>query len=41
MVYVCELDPASNTYAITGVHHARLTLSVPFPIDIDLANLPR
>lgn len=41
VIYVYELDPASNAYAITGIHHARLKLSVPFPIDIDLTNLPR
>jgi Uma2 family endonuclease len=41
VVYVYELDPASNVYAITGIHHARLTLGMPFPIDIDLTNLPR
>jgi Uma2 family endonuclease len=41
VVYVYELDPASNAYAVTGIHHSRLALSVPFPIDIDLANLPR
>jgi Uma2 family endonuclease len=41
VVYVYELDPASNAYAITGIHHSRLALSVPFPLDIDLANLPR
>jgi hypothetical protein len=41
VVYVYELDPATSTYAITGIHHGRLTLRVPFPIDIDLEHLPR
>lgn len=41
VVYVYELDPATSAYAITGIHHARLTLKVPFPVDIDLENLPR
>jgi len=41
VVYVYELDPASMAYAITGIHHAKLALTVPFAIDIDLANLPR
>jgi Uma2 family endonuclease len=41
VVYVYELDPATTTYAITGIHHGRLALSVPFPIDIDLDHLPR
>ncbi len=36
VVYVYELDPATNVYALSGIHHARLTLGVPFPIDIDL-----
>jgi Uma2 family endonuclease len=37
VVYVYELDPATSTYALSGIHHDRLTLTVPFPIDIDLA----
>lgn len=41
VVYVYELDPASLAYTITGIHHGRLAVRVPFPIDIDLANLPR
>jgi Uma2 family endonuclease len=41
VVYVYELDPASMVYMITGIHHARLALGMPFPIDIDLTNLPR
>jgi Uma2 family endonuclease len=37
VVYVYELDPATSTYALSGIHHDRLTITVPFPIDIDLA----
>lgn len=36
VVYIYELDPATNAYALTGIHHDRLKVSVPFPIDIDL-----
>ncbi|MFI6915102.1 Uma2 family endonuclease [Streptosporangium sp. NPDC050284] len=41
VVYVYELDPATHAYALTGIHHNRLTVPVPFPITIDLSNLPR
>lgn len=41
VVYVYELDPATKAYALTGIHHGRLTVPVPFPIDIDLDHLPR
>ncbi|GAB2443795.1 hypothetical protein GCM10027187_03860 [Streptosporangium sandarakinum] len=34
--YVYELDPATGAYGLTGIHHGRLTVPVPFPIDIDL-----
>ena len=37
---VYELDPATKAYALTGIHHARLRVPVPFPIDIELDNLP-
>ncbi|HEY9522925.1 MAG TPA: Uma2 family endonuclease [Thermopolyspora sp.] len=40
VVYVYELDPATGQYAITGIHHDRMKISVPFPIDIDLDDLP-
>lgn len=36
VVYVYELDPATRAYALTGIHHDRLKLTVPFDIDIDL-----
>ncbi|PSL06968.1 Uma2 family endonuclease [Haloactinopolyspora alba] len=40
-VYVYELDPATHTYALTGIHHDRLELSVPFPVDVDLTAVDR
>ncbi|WP_239094763.1 Uma2 family endonuclease [Planotetraspora silvatica] len=39
VVYVYEIDPATGHYGLTGIHHERLAVSVPFPIDIDLAAL--
>ncbi|WP_377286979.1 Uma2 family endonuclease [Planomonospora corallina] len=41
VVYVYELDPATRAYRLTGIHHGRLTVPVPFPIDVDLDKLPR
>ncbi|MEV8637643.1 Uma2 family endonuclease [Streptosporangium sp. NPDC051023] len=41
VVYVYELDPATGAYGLTGIHHGRLTVPVPFPLDIDLDKLPR
>ncbi|GAA4181293.1 Uma2 family endonuclease [Streptosporangium oxazolinicum] len=41
VVYVYELDPATHAYALTGIHHDRLTVPVPFPITVDLGDLPR
>jgi Uncharacterized protein conserved in cyanobacteria len=40
VVYVYELDPATAAYALTGIHHGRLRVTVPFPIEIDLDHLP-
>lgn len=40
-VYVYELDPATNAYALTGIHHDLLKLTVPFDIDIDLTEVER
>ncbi|MGQ4600422.1 Uma2 family endonuclease [Nocardia sp. R6R-6] len=37
VLYVYELDPATESYSPTGIHHDRLRLSVPFHIDLDLA----
>lgn len=36
VVYVYELDPATNMYAINGIHHDQLKLTVPFSLVIDL-----
>ncbi len=38
-VYVYELDPATTSYALTGIYHDRLKLSVPIEIDIDLTEI--
>nr|WP_157253378.1 Uma2 family endonuclease [Nonomuraea typhae] len=40
-VHVYELDEATGAYAVTGIHHDRLKLSVPFAIDIDLTEIDR
>jgi Uma2 family endonuclease len=39
VVYVYELDPATSAYALTGIYHDRLRLTVPFDIDIDLTDV--
>ncbi|MEU2997425.1 MULTISPECIES: Uma2 family endonuclease [unclassified Streptomyces] len=41
VVYVYELDPATRTYTPTGIHHRKMNLSVPFPIDVDLSEVYR
>ncbi|MFH8471345.1 Uma2 family endonuclease [Streptomyces sp. NPDC018000] len=41
VVYVYELDPALRAYVATGIHHNRLKLDVPFPIEIDLTAINR
>ena len=40
-VYVYELDPASRAYALSGIHHDRLKVTVPFDIDIDLTEIEK
>lgn len=40
-VCVYELDLATKAYALTGIHHDRLKLTVPFDIDIDLTEIDR
>jgi Uma2 family endonuclease len=35
VVYVFELEPATRTYAVTGIHHDKLKTTVPFPIAIE------
>jgi Uma2 family endonuclease len=39
VVYVFELDPATATYALAGIHHEKLSLTVPFGIEIDLSTV--
>jgi hypothetical protein len=41
MVCVYELDPATKQYALTGIYHNRLKLTVPLEIDIDLTETTR
>jgi hypothetical protein len=41
LVHVYELDPASRTYAPTGIHRDQLTVPVPYPISIDLTEIDR
>ncbi|WP_433249261.1 Uma2 family endonuclease [Streptosporangium sp. CA-135522] len=38
-VYVYELDPATKAYVPSGIHHDRLKLTLPFDLDIDLAEI--
>jgi len=39
IVYIYELDPASNTYALTGIFHDRVKVNVPFDINLDLTEI--
>ncbi|TDD26253.1 Uma2 family endonuclease [Nonomuraea diastatica] len=41
VVYAYELDPATKSYALTGIHHDRLKLTIPFDLDIDLDAIDR
>ncbi|MFJ2475693.1 Uma2 family endonuclease [Streptomyces sp. NPDC087659] len=41
VVYVYELDPATNAYAVTGTHHNRLKVDVPYPVEVDLTAVDR
>nr|WP_312881200.1 Uma2 family endonuclease [Actinomadura alba] len=40
-VYVYEIDPATGSYCLTGIHHERLKVTVPFDLDIDLTEIDR
>ncbi|WP_433224824.1 Uma2 family endonuclease [Microtetraspora malaysiensis] len=40
-VYVYEIDPATSACFLTGIHHDRLKVSLPFEIDIDLTEIDR
>ncbi|MDF6019303.1 Uma2 family endonuclease [Streptomyces sp. JH34] len=39
IVYVYELDPALKAYTPTGIHHNKLRLDVPFPVEADLTEV--
>ncbi|MFI1257178.1 Uma2 family endonuclease [Streptomyces netropsis] len=39
VAYVYELDPATKAYAVTGIYHDHLKLTVPFDLDIDLTEI--
>jgi Uma2 family endonuclease len=39
VVYVYELDPATEAYVPNGVYRSRLKLTVPYDIDIDLTSV--
>lgn len=39
IVYIYELDPASNAYALTGIFHDRVKVNVPFDINVDLTEI--
>ncbi|ELP63450.1 Uma2 family endonuclease [Streptomyces turgidiscabies] len=41
VVYVYERDPATKTYALTGVFRDRLKVAVPYGIEIDLTAVNR
>jgi Uma2 family endonuclease len=41
VVYVYELDPATGSYVVMGIHHNQLKLTEPFPITIDLTAINR
>jgi Uma2 family endonuclease len=36
VAYVYERDPATGVYSLTGIHHGRLAVPVPFDLEIDL-----
>lgn len=36
IAYIYERDPATGAYALTGIHHDRLVVAIPFELDIDL-----
>jgi Uma2 family endonuclease len=41
IVYVYELDPATGSYGLSGIHHDRLKVTAPFDIEIDLTEADR
>ncbi|SDL69402.1 Uma2 family endonuclease [Nonomuraea jiangxiensis] len=41
VAYVYALDPATRTYALTGIHYESLKLTVPFDLAIDLTEIDK
>ncbi|MEE1940583.1 Uma2 family endonuclease [Streptomyces sp. TRM 70361] len=41
VVRVHEPDDTTGAYVVTGIHRGRLTVPVPFPLEIDLTTLYR
>lgn len=41
VVYVYELDQVKTCYVPMGIHHGRLKVEQPYPIDIDLSEVQR
>lgn len=41
VVYVYERDPATRSYALTGIHRHQLKLEAPFDVEIDLTEIER
>lgn len=41
VAYTYELDPATRTYALTGIHHDRMRVPVPSGIEMDLTAVGR
>jgi Uma2 family endonuclease len=39
VVYTYDLDPATGSYGLAGIHHDQLISSVPYAIDIDLTKV--
>lgn len=37
VVRAYEIDPVNKTYALTGIHHDHLKLTVPNDIDVDIS----
>lgn len=41
VIQVYELAETTGTYALTGIHHDRIKVDVPYPIDIDLTAIDK
>ncbi len=41
VVYAYELDPATSSYALTGIHREYVKATVPFDLAIDLTEIDR